>query len=301
MNKRVPEEMLKGNMGEAFAQYILSKSALVRPVVSGTDIGIDLYCESIVRSEPFQHFWVQVKSSANFPNSLEIAKHAFRTVDLVYWAKQPVPVLAFLVPIPQSGEALQFIHVVDVTMNLITSGINQGQDSQSVASSKELILQVNDEAILEKGLDRLLYEHVPYVVSAMYASRGIVYPIPTPDPTYTKTVAVEHLVACQSMIVKNMLTTSALFVANYLDKGADIGSMSSIFEATLNSKANDPHYEIPEALGRIEEAKGNRTAAADHYKRSIKLINEDTNLDKTKPPWSDNLRRLEYRLDGLNK
>lgn len=58
----ISDKQLKGNFAENLVAEWLSRACLVRPVAVGTDIGIDLYCESLVDNNPHLHFWVQVKA-----------------------------------------------------------------------------------------------------------------------------------------------------------------------------------------------------------------------------------------------
>ena len=44
------EKGQKGNFAEATVAAWLSRRCLVRPVATGTDIGVDLYCESLAGS-----------------------------------------------------------------------------------------------------------------------------------------------------------------------------------------------------------------------------------------------------------
>jgi hypothetical protein len=52
----VDTNRLKGNFGAAFVSACLSSERLVRPVAAETDVGIDLYCETIENGSPFLHF-----------------------------------------------------------------------------------------------------------------------------------------------------------------------------------------------------------------------------------------------------
>ncbi|GAI83095.1 unnamed protein product [marine sediment metagenome] len=57
----IDEKRILGNYGSNLVAHTLSKICLVRPVAEGTDIGIDLYCETIEERQGFLHFWAQVK------------------------------------------------------------------------------------------------------------------------------------------------------------------------------------------------------------------------------------------------
>ncbi len=127
MTIEVANNLLKGNYGEHLVAQILSRSCFVRPVVGNTDVGVDLYCESIIEGSTFLHFWVQVKSSSKFPNCPNKFTFPFRTESLKYWSKQPVPVLAFLVPLKWPPEKIKIIHVIDVTFGILENRIKENQ------------------------------------------------------------------------------------------------------------------------------------------------------------------------------
>jgi hypothetical protein len=119
----VDENRLKGNFGAALVVQMLSQPCLVRPVAEGTDIGIDLYCESVTPDgRPFQHFWVQAKTGAQVEVAADgrTAACRFERKKLEYWDRQPVPVFALLVPIldwPPKPPAQ--IYVADLTKYLL--------------------------------------------------------------------------------------------------------------------------------------------------------------------------------------
>ena len=58
----VTENRLKGNYGASLVMSRLSGECLVRPVAAETDVGVDLYCETVAEGRPFLHFWLQVKA-----------------------------------------------------------------------------------------------------------------------------------------------------------------------------------------------------------------------------------------------
>ena len=100
---QIDENRQRGNFAESIASAWLSRQCLVRPVAAGTDIGVDLYCESLRGHQAFQHFWVQVKAisdtNVRTRDGIDEAWYSFETRHLRYWERQPVPVYAFLVPV----------------------------------------------------------------------------------------------------------------------------------------------------------------------------------------------------------
>jgi hypothetical protein len=94
----VSENRLKGNYGTAVVMACLSSACLVRPVAVDTDVGVDLYCESVEEGTPFFHFWLQVKAGEQCRLAADetSASCSFATDHLLYWYRQPVPVFAAL-------------------------------------------------------------------------------------------------------------------------------------------------------------------------------------------------------------
>lgn len=138
----VDENRQKGNFAEATVAAWLSRQCLVRPVANGTDIGVDLYRESLVGASPFQHFWAQVKAipqdHIRKRRGQEEAWYAFETRHLRYWQRQPVPVYAFLVlvigwppPFPSR------VYGIKITDRLVREGI---PDRRTVTYSSHVVL-----------------------------------------------------------------------------------------------------------------------------------------------------------------
>ncbi len=187
----VSNERLRGNYAENIVAEWLSRACLVRSVTSGTDIGIDLYCESVLENRPFQHFWVQVKAiqqkDITTKNNVEVAKYKFDTTHLRYWSRQPIPVYAFLVPInnwPPSNQ--ERIYIIAITKEIILNGI---------PNKKYWTIKTRDTIeldSLDKDLSQFILDVIPVETSLLGYSKGVVYPIEQtetgqqhkfPDPT----------------------------------------------------------------------------------------------------------------------
>ncbi len=91
------KEKMKGNIGEAFVQYVLSQFCLVHSIDGSNDIGNDFICELIKEENPTNLlFYVQVKYHKRKP---EISPTL-----LEYWKSSPIPVFLFWVKdIPGNG------------------------------------------------------------------------------------------------------------------------------------------------------------------------------------------------------
>lgn len=84
------KEKMKGNIGEAFVQYVLSQFCLVHSIDGSSDIGNDFICELIKGESPTNLlFYVQVKYHKREP--------IIRPELLEYWKGSPIPVFLFWV------------------------------------------------------------------------------------------------------------------------------------------------------------------------------------------------------------
>ena len=183
---------LKGNFAQALASTWLSRMCLVRPVAEGTDIGIDLYCESIVDGVPYLHFWVQVKaipsSSVRVEGEERTARYSFDRRHLEYWDRQPIPVYALLVPVdswpPSEPDAIFLVRVTEELVkgdlpatNSITYHTKDGFERDS----------------LDDELRKFVTDIVPWDTSALLLRRGIVAPLSGQPGSFTAGVGFQYL------------------------------------------------------------------------------------------------------------
>lgn len=174
---KVDLNRLKGNYAQAIVTEWLSSACLVRPVAEGTDIGIDLYCESIIDGTPYLHFWVQVKAispqSVKLIDNIQYASYRFKTQHLHYWKKQPIPVYALLVPIynwpPVRPEKVFGIKLTD---QIITKGIPPRKTVEYITNE---CFEYNN---LEEDLRKFITEVVPIDATRLHLRNGIVSPLP---------------------------------------------------------------------------------------------------------------------------
>ena len=113
------QNRLKGNFGAAVVMARLSARCLVRPVAADTDVGVDLYCETVAEDgRPFLHFWIQVRAGEQCKvrgGDSHSTSCSFSRDHLNYWSRQPVPVFAALVPTDWPVRCEPTIYVVDIT------------------------------------------------------------------------------------------------------------------------------------------------------------------------------------------
>ncbi len=107
------EEKRKGNIGEAFVQYLLSKFCLVHKIDGSYDIGNDFICELIKDKYPTNLlFYVQVKHCVDKPS--------IKPQTRKYWKGSPIPVYVFWVKSNEensSTEATESIQRADRLYN----------------------------------------------------------------------------------------------------------------------------------------------------------------------------------------
>jgi len=299
----VPEQVatswLKGNYGEHLVAQVLSRSCFVRPVAGHTDIGVDLYCESIIDGSPFLHFFAQVKSSESFANEPVEVSCPFSVSALQYWSRQPVPVLGFLVPIQWPPENIDYIHVVDITFDILEHGIAEHQGTQTLTSKPELILPISDYDQLSEKLRMLLLYHIPMIVSAMYAEKGLLYPAPKPQAQYEKYFAGHFLSRYIPQIEQRTRHAVTFGIIQYIRAGYSVDSLPRILLSALETLERDLHYEVQEALGVVSQARGDLVKARSYYEKAIQCILDDPNIDSTRPPWSEIISGLNQRIDSL--
>jgi hypothetical protein len=300
MSGQVGESLLKGNYGEHLVSLILSRMCLVRPVVGQTDIGVDLYCESVIDTKPFLHFWGQVKSEKDFPDEVTEVSCPFRVSALEYWSRQPVPVLGFLVPLKWPPEEIHYIHVVDITFDILEHGIRQDQGEQTLRSKPKLILPVSDREQLNVRLRSLLVDHLPMAVSAMYSEKGFIMPAPKPQQENVQYFACHFLPRYIPQIEQRIRFAAVFAIRQWLDAGNDIDSGPMLLLSVLEKLKGESRHEIEETLGVVSDARGNVAEAKAHYENAIRCILNIPDIDSTKPPWSENISRLNARIQSLS-
>jgi len=193
---KVDLNRLKGNFAEHVTAAWLSRVCLVRPVAEGTDIGLDLYCESVLESTPYLHFWVQVKAIPESNILDEGGKKGaffdFPADQLRYWERQPIPVYVFLVPIgtwPPVFPAT--IYTIRVTEQIIRAGIPEQK------SVRLKTFEGSDASNLDEDLREFVEKIVPSDSSILFLRKGMVVPWENLDedqePRYTIGIGFQYV------------------------------------------------------------------------------------------------------------
>lgn len=237
---KVSSAQLKGNFAETTVAAWLSRQCLVRRVAEGTDIGIDLYCESLLGESPYKHFWVQVKSigEKNFEYGGE-AWYAFDKKHLEYWARQPIPVYAFLVPVvgdpPRSPE---YVFGVRLTERIVREGLPKTK-TITYRTSEGFSAESIDE-----DLSGFIRKIVPFDTAVALLPKGVIAPIDEPEEkspeSFPSDLALIHLDRILSTICfASEILLAELVEARDKDNGLRrkrrlVEKLALIFEDQLN-------------------------------------------------------------------
>ncbi len=274
--KHVTENHLKGNYAEAYVTALLSAHCLVRPVAQGTDVGLDLYCESVKDNTPFLHFWLQVKSGDQccVGSDGDVARHSFRVSDLRYWAAQPVPVFVALVPVetwPPDKEPR--VYVVDLTRQLVEGILDKklAKDGGEVTLRSDLIWTPGNPQRIRDFLDEVLPE-----ANALLGLRdGVVLPEPTLRRQYVEAFSPFPVDRFQRHILAQIRRTAAFSILSLEKPRGENRDFRNVLQKVLEAFEGDIHWENFAARGLCCHAEGRFDEAIRLYERAMKNIQDD--------------------------
>lgn len=289
----VPDSFLKGNYGEAYVAFLLSSECLVRTTTS--DIGVDLYCESVVAARPFSHFWVQVKTGnqVTFSKDRGRAWCRFKADHLVYWRNQPVPVFAALIPAhtwppPSVLEPTLDVYIVDISSQLLDNP-SLGAAQESISLSSDYRFRIES---LREDMRRFVHEIVPQVSARLLTSKGVIPPIPEPEQTYVKRMPDVPAHKYQREIAMQIRRTASTATISSYNNG-QLSNLDVEFRKKMKAILGlygswwDAHF----ARGLLHHTAGEFTDAVKAYDRSIQTL-EDPRFRRESPDW----RRLESEV-----
>jgi len=287
----VDEKRLKGNYGAAVVTARLSGECLVRPVAADTDVGVDLYCETVVEGEPFLHFWIQVKAGDQCKESADggQASCRFREDHLAYWLRQPVPVFAALVPCEWPARSEPDIYIIDITDQSL-SGL------RSSTLSSDYHWRAGDRETVRSFLRNV----VPSTTARLQVSKGVIAPLPALRPDYVHTSPRVPVMRFKEDIQRQLRTTASLAVM-MARREPELSAEDKAFRRRLASiaelfdDADDQHWEVFMACALSRHKDGDYEAAVTLYDRARKCIEADSKV-RDQPAWKDVIiwiRRLE--------
>jgi len=237
----IDQNRLKGNYGSSYVASLLSSECLVRPVAAETDVGVDLYCETLAEDRPFLHFWVQVKTGDQCVVSSdgESASCSFGVDHLHYWISQPVPVFAALVPTDWPVSKVPSVYIVDLVTQLL-GGIPRGKASHTMHS--EWRWHPGDRADVRHFLENV----VPTSTARLLCRQGLVAPIPTARPRYELKMPYVPVTRFRDVISQQIRRTAAnsiLFMFASGEIGEETNEFRRTMAAVLEQYPEDPHWE----------------------------------------------------------
>lgn len=272
----VDENRLKSNSAVNLVSSRLSPGCLVRPVAADTDVGIDLFCETVQEGRPFLHFWLQVKSGTQchvVPDASS-ASCSFDTPHLEYWERQPVPVFAALVPVSLSSVQEPAIYIVDITTHLLEKKLNRDVKSQTLTSQYTLHPGNRDE------VNFFLTEVVPVTVALLRCREGIVSLIPTPEPQYFKRIPRIPVELFGDEILTQIRRTAAISLLSLRLRNTHEGPMADLRRRLARVAAQfdgDTHWETFAGQAYSCHVDHAYTKAVGLYDRALEIIEADNN------------------------
>lgn len=278
----VDKNRLKGNYGATLVAHMLSQRCLVRPVAEGTDIGVDLYCESVTDDgRPFQHFWIQVKTGAQVKVVTvgKTAECSFGRRHLEYWDRQPVPVFALLVPLSDWPPRLpEYIYVVDVTKYLLENPPPY-PENQTIRSREDIRPLIPGDM---NSLGWFLYQHVPHFTAARKIRDGVVVPVELPQAGNQVTyLATGYTHRFRDEVLDTIRTTATWGALDLMQP--DHSEMVPYWKrliAILQQCDFESHYECHVALGRASLLQRDFVHARECREKAIACVDGNAGLDK---------------------
>ncbi len=289
----IDENKLKGNYGEYLVMQRLSRHCLVRPVASGTDIGIDIYCESVDKNQPFLHFWIQVKTGSKHQIKDGFTSCSFDKKHLEYWIKQPVPVFAAIVPLTWPPEIDVDIYIINLTKYLIENDINK--KNKQVRIKSDYVWKHNDKDSIED----FLKEVVPTTTAFLDLKKGILSEIPSSIQQYTRKIPNTPVIKFWNEIENRIRITAAMSIINesvnkeFYSTNADfIKKMASIIKVFKD----DEHQENFYALGKYYHLEKDFKTAIEYYQRALKSIDDDPKNIIQEERWKKEYAKISDNL-----
>lgn len=288
----VDENRLKGNYGASVVMARLSGECLVRPVAADTDVGVDLYCETVIEGQPFLHFWLQIKAGGQCEQDAtgNTAKCRFSAAQLAYWARQPVPVFAALVPTDWPTQGEPCVYVIDLTSQILF-GVVSGSGA-SLTLSSDHIWRAGDQ----KSIREFLAETVPVATARLQISKGVVADIPTLTPQYVRTRPLVPVLQFKESILAQLRVTAATSILFMFAPGTKVIDKSPGFRRLLanivEQFGDDQHWENFMSRALSSHADENYEGALIMYKKARECIQAD-GIVRDNAMWKEKVREIQ--------
>jgi|SRR5947209_4960364 len=287
----VTENRLKGNYGAALVMSRLSGECLVRPVAADSDVGVDLYCETVAEGRPFLHFWLQVKAGDQCKRdaSSNAASCSFELDHLKYWTQQPVPVFAALVPAEWPVLCEPDIYIVDITSQILMESLPVSQ--QAITLWSHYHWPTGDRASVQE----FLRYDVPDTTARLQVSRGVVADTPTPTPQYVQTRPRVPVLRFKDQIryqLRRTATNAIIFSLADGEPTREDVEFRRLLAQIVEQFGDDPHWENFFSRAISSHADGKYSDAVPVYEKARQCIQADPNV-RDGASWQETVRLIE--------
>jgi hypothetical protein len=289
----VLDNRLKGNYGAALVMSRLSGECLVRPVAADTDVGVDLYCETVAEGRPFLHFWLQVKTGdqCKLSGDGKTASCRFRLDHLDYYREQPVPAFAALAHTPEWPVRQEpGVYIVDITSQIIFKNIPQEQEHVTLWSDYYWPAGDRD------SVQRFLADTVPDSTGRLHVSKGLIAASPTPTKQYVSSYSKVPVLRFKDEI-RNQLRRTAAFSILFSVESPEVETVEGtqfrrLMGRIVEQFGDDPHWENFMARAVSDHADGNFLSAVAMYERARRSIESDENV-RTQRAWQALVEQIQ--------
>lgn len=264
---------LLGNQGEALVTYLLSKFCLVRPVAGGTDVGIDLFCETITDNQPNNNFLVQVKASSAEGET----SYIFDKEKILYWWRQTLPVFVFLVSPEINYKNQKFkIHVINLTECFL-------EDSEIKHQSKTLKSNFTINSV--ETMQEFVTSIVPVSAARLWLKHGVIIPSkPGLEVGYLKHYPAVGCGVFAKQALKSIGRSASMILLDLVENQEMTGDNRRYrlhLEAVLETFESYGNYDMHYSLGLSKYKDGRHRESIVHFTKAINCIKTDSRIDQT--------------------
>jgi|GEM_PF-5496916 len=275
----------------------------------GEQVGSDLLCEMTAKvpgGDPvFLHFRVYVVLAEGLqrPDGRSRESYSFPVQNLEYWAHQPTPVFAFLVPETEAPWEPSAIYIVNVTKHLITRGLPEGRMSAA------LPIDYSVNARFPAELRAFLRHVVPLSVSYLESRRSLGKLIPALGESYGREFVAENKGARWLGVCEQIRRMAAMSLPSLIDalphcptnEGKEFLRVLRNMVAPivhLFAQVGDQHWETHYALGVDAMADGNTRQAVACFEKAEGYITIDEKFRREYPDLPLVIEDIKRRLQS---
>jgi hypothetical protein len=287
----------KGNYGTALVMGRLSSECLVRPVAVDTDVGVDLYCETVAEGgpadhRPFLHFWLQVKTGeqCKMDSRGKAASCPLKLDHVNYYREQPVPVFAALVPTtewPVRNEP--DVYIVNITAKVLSEEFPREQESVTVLSDDHW------PARDRESVRHFLAHTVPDTTARLQVSKGVIASSPRSTQQYLRKYPHAPVQRFKDAIGNQLRRTAAFSLLFLLESSEPITAEDTRFRRLLTriveQFGDDLHWENSMARAVSSHADGDYSTAIAMYERARSLIQND-DIARAEPSLQERVQQI---------